>query len=514
MIAILKEYGPMRLLIADDDDYTRLGLMESIDWTQYGINEIKEAKDGAEALQIAEVFHPDIVLTDIRMPKLNGIEFAEKLAVCCGESKLLFMSGYMDIDYLKSAIKLSAVDYIEKPIKLNDLETAIKKTVEFIYAKQKQQHIINQNIVLQRQKLAGMLKSKNMNITEVIPICKETQFPVDYTYMCIVFLQVTGEEIQDSWIASINAYWNSYRIPSLVTVLENNKYLLIVAVKKHDRKRIRYLIDLLLKQNEGWVAGVGKEAFHLENVPESYNTAWRALDNSFYHPNQQLFSLELCKSAPQGLGIDLYPKFYSILKNDPAKLAGWMDSVCNQFCEFEYPRKERVCELFTSFAQAIIREKSSLLNKMNAIFNTDDLELYIHKCRSIFAIKHFMQQLLKLYMEELEDSSQYSRVVRDVREYIASHCSNVDLDVSEVAESVHLSTAHLGVLFKNETSVTIKQYIGDYRLELAKKLISNEHYKINTISELCGYASASYFTKVFRASTNLTPVEYRKMIMK
>ncbi|OPH46579.1 hypothetical protein BC351_13870 [Paenibacillus ferrarius] len=504
----------MRLLIADDDDYTRLGIMESMDWTPLGITEIKEARDGAEALRIAEDFHPDIVLTDIRMPKLNGIEFAEKLAVCSSESKLLFMSGYMDVDYLKSAIKLSAVDYIEKPIRLTDLEAAIKKTVAFIHTKNRHQSMMNQNMALQRQKLAGMLKSKSMNVKEVISICKETDFPADSTYMCIVLSQGTDEEVQDSWIAFINDYWSSYHIPSLGTVVENNKYLSILSVKKHDRKRILYVIDLLLKKNEGWILGVGKEALHLETVAESFQTALRALESSFYHPNLQMFGLEQRKNAPQGLGVELYSEFYSLLKNEPTQLAAWVDMICKQFCEFEYPRKERVCELFISFAQAILHEKSSLLNKMNHIFNTNDLEMYIHKCRSIFAIKNFMQQLLTLYVEELEDLSQYSRVIRDVMSYITSNCSHVDLDVREIAESVHLSTAHLGMLFKNETGVTIKQYIGDYRLELAKKLISNEHYKINMISELCGYASASYFTKVFRAATNLTPVEYRKMIMK
>ena len=85
----------MRLLIADDEDYAREGLIESIPWEKYGIDEIMQAKDGREALTISGWFRPDIVLTDIRMPKLNGLEFAERLIRQCPDSKLLFMSGYM-----------------------------------------------------------------------------------------------------------------------------------------------------------------------------------------------------------------------------------------------------------------------------------------------------------------------------------------------------------------------------------------------------------------------------------
>jgi two-component system response regulator YesN len=92
--------------------------------------------------------------------------------------------------------------------------------------------------------------------------------------------------------------------------------------------------------------------------------------------------------------------------------------------------------------------------------------------------------------------------------------SDADLDIPEIAEHVYLSASHLSRLFKNETGMTIKQYIGEYRLELAKKLLSDQHYKIHTISELCGYSRASYFIKVFRAATKDTPMEYRKKIAK
>jgi two-component system, response regulator YesN len=148
----------MRLLIADDDDYTREGLKESIDWEPYGIDEILLAGDGAEALRICSIHKPEIVLTDIRMPKLNGIEFAEKLSEKSPGSILIFMSGYMDVEYLRSAIKLSAVEYIEKPIKLTEVEQAILKSVRVLQEKQAQTDVFRQKNELVKQKLAGLLR--------------------------------------------------------------------------------------------------------------------------------------------------------------------------------------------------------------------------------------------------------------------------------------------------------------------------------------------------------------------
>ena len=112
----------MKILIADDEDYTREGLMEEIAWEEFGIDEIMQAVNGEEALKIVKWFRPDIVLSDIRMPKMDGIAFAEEMVRLIPGSKLIFMSGYMETDYLKSAIRLSVIDYIEKPVEVSGIE--------------------------------------------------------------------------------------------------------------------------------------------------------------------------------------------------------------------------------------------------------------------------------------------------------------------------------------------------------------------------------------------------------
>lgn len=117
---------------------------------------------------------------------------------------------------------------------------------------------------------------------------------------------------------------------------------------------------------------------------------------------------------------------------------------------------------------------------------------------------------MREYQRELEEGLRYSKVVRGVIDYIDSHYTHANLGIEDIAEYMHLSSAHLSVLFKQETGATIKQYISDYRLELSKKMLANEHYKINEIAELCGYSNANYFAKVFKAANDQSPVEYRK----
>ena len=127
----------MKILIADDEDYTREGLMEEIAWEEFGIDEIMQAVNGEEALKIVKWFRPDIVLSDIRMPKMDGIAFAEEMVRLIPASKLIFMSGYMETDYLKSAIRLSVIDYIEKPIDIVLVKKALRRAVDEIAREKK-----------------------------------------------------------------------------------------------------------------------------------------------------------------------------------------------------------------------------------------------------------------------------------------------------------------------------------------------------------------------------------------
>ena len=111
----------VKILIVDDESYTREGILDTISWEDLSITEVKEAFDGINALEILENYEPDIILTDVRMPRLNGIELSFKARELYPSCSIIFMSGYSDKEYLKSAIHLKAISYVEKPIYLYEL---------------------------------------------------------------------------------------------------------------------------------------------------------------------------------------------------------------------------------------------------------------------------------------------------------------------------------------------------------------------------------------------------------
>ena len=122
----------MKLLIVDDEKLTRDGLMSNIDWKSLGIDAIAQADDGLHGYEAALAFQPDIILSDVRMPRMSGIEMAEKLQLVNPALSIIFMSGYSDKEYLKAAIKLKAVSYVEKPIDLEEVEQALRDVIRDI----------------------------------------------------------------------------------------------------------------------------------------------------------------------------------------------------------------------------------------------------------------------------------------------------------------------------------------------------------------------------------------------
>ena len=120
----------MKLLIVDDEELTRTGVITSLDWASLGIDEVLQADDGVHGLETARLCKPEIILCDVRMPRMDGISMLERLEKILPDTVPIFMSGYSDKEYLKAAIKLKAVNYIEKPFSISEIETAIREARE------------------------------------------------------------------------------------------------------------------------------------------------------------------------------------------------------------------------------------------------------------------------------------------------------------------------------------------------------------------------------------------------
>ena len=166
--------------------------------------------------------------------------------------------------------------------------------------------------------------------------------------------------------------------------------------------------------------------------------------------------------------------------------------------------------LLISFLNALYQKYPYLYDACPQIRSEEEIAVYVSKLGTLWEIRELFFQVLDCMKTHRQEQSGYSRIVCGVQDYIGRHYQEETLSVKEIAGELHLSSAYLNVLFKQEMKMTLKQYLSSYRLEKAKRMLEQGYDKVTEIAEKCGYANANYFAKVFREATDMSPMEYRR----
>lgn len=209
----------IRLLVVDDESATRNGIVRHLDWRQLGVGLVEEARDGLEGLEIARLLHPDIVISDIRMPGMNGVEFITHIRDLYPECKIIFLSGYSDKEYLKAAIHLGAISYIEKPINIDELQETVKRAVDQVHSdeykaqKAKLDQDENEKMQVNNRAISSVLKyiNKNYGNQDLSVKTLAQHVFLTQTYLSSLFKRETGQTISE--------YITAYRIHQAVVMM-------------------------------------------------------------------------------------------------------------------------------------------------------------------------------------------------------------------------------------------------------------------------------------------------------
>jgi len=230
-----------KLLIVDDERNTREGLIECIDWPKLGVSRIEQAEDGAAALEKAKSFKPNIIICDIRMPKMNGLEFSGSIKNFLPESKIIFLSGYSDKEYLKTAIKLQAVDYIEKPVVLDKIREAVGSAVSLLLEKTEapfpEQRFINaenKNVAAVMRYILKNLSDANLSLKSISEFSMLTP-----AYVCSIFKAETGK--------TVNRYITDARMEKAKKLLLDKKLKIHTVAKMAGYADTKYFARLFRK---------------------------------------------------------------------------------------------------------------------------------------------------------------------------------------------------------------------------------------------------------------------------
>ncbi len=518
----------MKLLIADDEPLTREGLISSIDWESLGIRQTFQADDGIHALHIAMLQKPDIILSDIRMPRLNGIEFVEKLASHLPDASIIFMSGYSDKEYLKSAIRLSAVDYVEKPLDPETVKATVAKAVkrrqQLLHSRQNEDLLSVETasrlaLLLTKpykdnpEKISALAGQLSLRLT---PGCSFVTYIVKLKTN--VPISVLARELQKS----LNCFLKNYHLQSFYVITHDVYHVFHIMGNQTLSSIVISSIDQFFKKQFSplglFFISRGKTVSGVEKVHSSYTSAVVTLQSSFFFPVGTLLTCEDTDTASSVLDdlADIEEEnrlFADLLEaKEHEKCLQFLEHLSNKYnkncCLFPNQVKDFYYKLFQILNDSFLRLKLSSKTQ-----DSDSGESIIEFIENCFTYEELHQSLVgrtEIFFQQMLSYVPEDNMIFMIKDYIARHYGNDLLSIKDISDHVHLSVSYVCTYFKNQTGQTLNQYLTEYRMEKAMQLLKDSRYQIADVSYKVGYNNGNYFSKSFKKYTGMTPSKYRE----
>lgn len=540
MIAIFK------LFIVDDEEIEREGISSICNWQELGIELIGEAWNGKIALQLLETVEPDIIITDVKMPVMNGIEFAAKIKERYPKVKVIFISGYEDFTAAKSAIEMNAFAYLLKPVYINELLNTIKKALNFFIDEkvklQEDLYVIKQleeSLPLLKEKLLRELllattvqdKKRCFDKAQYLGIrLASGQYSVlvvkidGFLYFC----NTQNEEAIYSLLIKVKRAIDDALVPKsnlLSFATHEGEFALINSFSTilGDDEIVQYMEKLgedIIKQvdnayNAKVTIGISTTKTDIDNLPLQYYQAQIAVDSKFYLGSNRVLWYEDNNEKNQNILLNIRKVTESlndaILANDTQGTRTIIDEFFSQLMDknnFDKQYIQSVCMEIISFAVRILAEANESIENVFGKGKSPWAKLL--QFETILDIKNFMTNCLTAITDYLyqqrQDRSQ--NLVHKIKEIINIQYKSI-ISIEDIAGQVFMASGYIRRVFKNKTGQTIQDYLINYRLKKAAELLLNTSSKVSEVAEMVGYENPSYFCTVFKDFYGITPGEYK-----
>lgn len=522
----------MKILIVDDEELTRTGVIASVDWQQLGIDEIYQADDGINGLDIAMDKKPDIILCDVRMPRMDGITMLSRIEKLFPNTVVVFMSGYSDKEYLKAAIQLKAIDYIEKPIEQNELRETIKKAVDRCSVIKLQTIADETHETTTESELAYRFTMPYKANSELVDrLCKELSDRYgheDFKYVTTFIVRIKDTPEDTQVVADISEAFLGYlkRMNMRVIHTEKKSYNIIFHVygdifpQQDTIRMIATQLGSLMSQIGEYHISVGETVEGRENVYKSYSHAVILLQNSFFKkPGTAILKKDIDDSGAITLDKirELSQNFMNSVDNGEKSQALEILSELSVLSDYSSTSilENQIKAIYHDMLLHLykIRRKKSMITDMS-IENQETIMYIIENCFYFGQMHEVLREKTESYFNDMDSDTADNPTIRLICEYIADHYANPDLSVKSISDYAAMSTSYACTYFKNETGMTLNQYITDFRIKKAKQLLTDPRNKVNEISTAVGYSDGNYFAKSFRKYTGLSPSEYREQVIR
>ena len=530
-----------RIILVDDEEEVRKGIIRKIDWEALGFQVVGDAENGQDALEKIEQLEPDVVMTDIRMPYMDGLTLTSWIRQKYPSVKVLIFSGFDDFEYAQKAIKLNVTEYILKPVNVEELTRILNRVRENLDQEIEQRRDVDRlresylsSLPILRELFLNDMVRGNMPAENIRQ--KLEEYKIDILGAEKWLTAVINVENEASEETGLTLHQEKELIPiSVKSLLEDNLKdycrfmafnsavgVTLIAAVDGERKQTS-LIDLLgdigkeIKRilQVTVTIGIGYFSRELEQLPAAYQSAVDALGyreivgtgktiyiNDMEPVSRGKLQLETRDEADliAVVKFGTREKIEAAAKNFAARMEGAR----------VHMRQLQVYQM--SIINCLIRLMQQQDLELGAMFGTD--EMYGKVIYGNMKPEEFASVITEVgcRMNEAmnrERDKTAKKVILEAKQYILDHYQDPELSVDVICRQLHMSPAYFSTVFKRETGQTYIAYLTEVRLDKAVELLNTTDDKTYVIAQKVGYQEQNYFSYVFKKRFGISPTKFR-----
>lgn len=535
----------IKVFLVEDEMVIRRGIKNSIDWEKEGYIFCGEASDGELAYPMIIKEKPDILITDIRMPFMDGLELCKLVKKELPNIKILILSGYDEFDYAKEAIHLGVTEYLLKPISSGKLLEALNGVSESIRREKEDKDLVRkymeemrENTEHEKQKFFEQMIAGNLSMADALETGEKYEMNLSAgMYNLLLFRFTLGEENRKSGELLGEA---EYAIEKLTERLEyvfefqrgveGWAFLLMADNEEQMSERVKELskdLEEIMKNYStiAYFGGIGQPVARLRELEESFREAERALAARFTMELNRIISVEDIRMAQNVDTLDdieitsfgeiektrtMLEKFLNNGAED--EIDEFVDVYINELSEENlksvlmrqyiimdaYIVMMSFCEKFEGIEGEMQAQSEELKNSMKTIQTLEE-------------IKNYIRMLLKkiIGVRDTISGRRYSDIIEIAKDQIRKTYMSDEISLNTIAAEVGMSPSYFSSIFSKEMGKTFVEYLTEIRMDRAKELLMCSSMKTSEIGYEVGYKDPHYFSYIFKKTQNCTPKEFR-----
>lgn len=535
----------IKVFLVEDEMVIRRGIKNSIDWEKEGYIFCGEASDGELAYPMIIKEKPDILITDIRMPFMDGLELCKLVKKELPNIKILILSGYDEFDYAKEAIRLGVTEYLLKPISSGKLLEALNGVSESIRREKEDKDLVRkymeemrENTEHEKQKFFEQMIAGNLSMADALETGKKYEMNLSAgMYNLLLFRFTLGKENRKSGELLGEA---EYAIEKLTERLEyvfefqrgveDWAFLLMADNEEQMSERVKELskdLEEIMKNYStiAYFGGIGQPVARLRELEESFREAERALAARFTMELNRIISVEDIRMAQN---VDTLDDIEITSFGEIEKTRTMLEKFLNNGAEDEIDEFVDVYinELPEENLKSVLMRQyiimdayivmMSFCEKIEGIegemqAQSEELKNSMKTIQTLEEIKNYIRMLLKkiIGVRDTISGRRYSDIIEIAKDQIRKTYMSDEISLNTIAAEVGMSPSYFSSIFSKEMGKTFVEYLTEIRMDRAKELLMCSSMKTSEIGYEVGYKDPHYFSYIFKKTQNCTPKEFR-----